>query len=312
MKKAKDYSGAKTLYFKPELKLCPNCDKPLHRSHVAWRKNIITLNGIFHVTSLAYKCSNTDCLHPETIYCSIEAETLSIKHYQFSLDGIAKTGQLRFKEHQTIRQIKRTLKKNFKLQISRSEVDLLYEAFLAFTTPNRQQDTKFLKKLKDNEGIILAMDEVQLEKGNETLWILKETKTGETLLAKNLESADKDIISDRQRSIRLAVAQEFPNVPHQLCHFHFLLNITKPISEMDRALKVDLKKKVRRIKPLERKAALESSEKTKMILQYCQVIRYALQEDGDYPLKPGGFRLYHKLRKIKQSIQRSHNLKAKQ
>ena len=57
---------------------------------------------------------------------------------------------------------------------------------------------------------------------------------------------------------------------------------------MDRALKVDLKKKVRHIKPIERKAALESSRKSNVILQYCQTLRYALQEDGDYPLKPGG------------------------
>jgi hypothetical protein len=77
---------------------------------------------------------------------------------------------------------------------------------------------------------------------------------------------------------------------------------------MDRALKVDLKKKVRGIKPIERKAQLESSCKTKVILQYCQAIRYALQDDGDYPLKPGGLRLYRRLRSIKQSIQRSNNL----
>lgn len=324
MKTAKDYSGAKILYFKPELKLCPNCNKPLQRSHVAWSKHIIILTGVFHVTSLAYKCSNTTCPQPQTIHRSIEAEMLSIKHYQFSLDVIAKVGHLRFKEHQTIRQIKHTLKKNFKLQISRSEVDLLYQAYLALTKANRQQDTTFLQKIRANGGIILAIDGVQPEKGNETLWILKDLQTRETLLARNLASADKDsiatllkevkafgihvkgVVSDGQRSIRLAVAQEFPDVPHQLCHFHFLRNIAKPISEMDRALKVDLKKKVRGIKPIERKVQLESSHKTKIILQYCQAIQYALQDEGDYPLKPGGLRLFRRLRKIKQSIQRSN------
>ena len=112
--------------------------------------------------------------------------------------------------------------------------------------------------------------------------------TGETLLAKNLQSADKDsiasllrevkalgipvkgIISDGQRSIRLAVEQEFPGVPHQLCHFHFLRNIAKPISEMDRALKVDLKKKVRGIKSIEKKAACQTDKKSRLILKYCQ------------------------------------------
>lgn len=326
MKTAKDYSRAKSLYFKPELKLCPNCNKPLTRSHSAWRKYIITLNGIFHVTSIAYQCSNTACPQPQARYHSQEAEMLSIKHYQFSIDVIAKIGHLRFKEHQTIRNIKRTLKNRFKLQISRSEVDLLYQAYLALTTADRQQNTKFLQKIRANGEIILAIDGVQPEKGNETLWILKDTKTDQTLLARNLASADQNsisqllqeikvlnipvtgVISDGQRSIRLAIAQEFPDVPHQLCHFHFLRNIARPISEMDRALKVDLKKKVRHIKPIERKAALENSRESNVILQYCQAIRHALQEDGNYPLKPGGLKLYRRLRKICQSMQRSNKL----
>ena len=326
MKTAKNYSGAKSLYFKPEIKLCPNCNKPLKRSHIAWCKHIITLNGVFHVTSIAYKCSHNLCPQPQAIYHSTEAEMLSIKHYQFSIDVIAKVGHLRFQEHQTIRHIKQTLKQRFKLQISRSEVDLLHQAYLALTTANRRQDTSFMQQIWVNGAIILSIDGVQPEKGNETLWILKDNQTGETLLARNLASADqnsiaqllkeikalnipvKGVISDGQRSIRLAIAQEFPDVPHQLCHFHFLRNIARSISEMDGALKVDLKKKVRHIKLIERKSALESSRKSNIILQYCQTIRYALQEDGDYPLKPGGLKLYRRLRKIRQSIQRSNKL----
>ena len=71
---------------------------------------------------------------------------------------------------------------------------------------------------------------------------------------------------------------------------------------------MDLKKKVRHIKSIERKAALERSPKSNIILQYCQTIRYALQEDGDYPLKPGGLKLYRRLRKIRQSLHRSNKL----
>lgn len=251
---------------------------------------------------------------------------LSLKYYQFSLDVIAKVGHLYFKEHKTIDEIKQTLKQHFKLNISRSEVNLLYQAYLALLKADRQQDTAFLQKIKANGGIILAIDGVQPEKGNQTLWILRDVPTGETLLAQNLSSADKDsiasllrevkalgipvkgVISDGQRSIRLAVQQEFPGVAHQLCHFHFLRNIARPISEMDRALKVDLKKKVRGIKPIERKAQLGNDKKNQVILQYCQAIRYALLDDGEYPLKPAGLKLYRTLGLIKQSIERNNNL----
>jgi len=323
MKTAKDYSRAKTLYYKPELKLCPNCQTPLQRSHVTWRKHVIALNGIHHVTSLAYKCSNINCPHPEAVYRSMQAEMLSIKHYQFSLDVIAKVGHLRFKEHQTIRQIKCTLNRNFKLQISRSEVNLLCQVYLALIKANKQHDTAFLEKLRNNGGVVLSIDGLQPEKGNETLWILRDVLTGEVLLAKNLTCADTDsivsllneikalnvpvkgVISDGQRSIRLAVAQEFPGVPHQLCHFHFLRNIAKPVSDMDRALKVDLKKKVRGIRAIKRKAKARSDQKAKVILGICEAIYVYLQEDGVYPLKPAGLRLWRALSKIQKSIQKN-------
>ena len=318
MKKAKDYSRAKTVYFSPEIKLCPHCNQPLKKSHIAWRKNVFTLKQTIHITSYAYHCTNKTCPKPKETYRSAQAEMISLKYYQFSIDVIAKVGHLYFKEHKTIDQIKQTLSK---LHISRSEINLLYQAYLALTTVNRKQDTTFLDKIRANGGITLALDGVQPEKGNETLWILKDHQTGETLLAKNLQSADREsiasllreikalgipirgIISDGQRSIRLAVKQEFPAIPHQLCHFHFLRNIARPISEMDRALKVDLRKKVRGIKPVEKNSILNTDKKSQLILRYCSAIRFALQDDGCYPLEPGGLRLYRRLKTIKQSLE---------
>jgi hypothetical protein len=252
---------------------------------------------------------------------------LSLKHYQFSIDTVAKAGHLRFKEHFTIRKTRRTLKKHFKLQISRSEVDLLCQVYLALTKADRQHDISFIDKLRSNGGVVLSIDGLQPEKGNETLWVLRDVQTGEVLLAKNLAYADtqnvasllrevkalnipvKGIVSDGQRSIRLAVKQEFPGVPHQLCHFHFLRNIAKPVSDMDRALKVDLKRKVRGIRAVESKAAMKNDEKTKVILGYCEAIHVALRDDGVYPLKPGGLRLWRCLRKIQRSMEKSNRLK---
>ena len=202
MKRAKDYSGAKTVYFNPEINLCPHCNTPLKRSHIAWQKNIFTLKGIFHVTSYAYRCPNKACTQPQTIYRSMESEMLNLKYYQFSLDVIAKVGHLRFNEHATIRQTRRTLKKHFKLQISRSEVNLLSQVYLALIKANRQHDTAFLEKLRNNGGVILSIDGLQPEKGNETLWILRDVLTGEVLLAKNLSCADTQSIVSLLKEIK--------------------------------------------------------------------------------------------------------------
>ena len=61
------------------------------------------------------------------------------------------------------------------------------------------------------------------------------------------------VVSDGQDSIRKAVKKALDGVPHQLCHFHYLREAAKPVYEADRHAKVQLKKKVRGIRPIERK-----------------------------------------------------------
>ena len=93
--------------------------------------------------------------------------------------------------------------------------------------------------------IILSIDGVQPEKGNETLYILREVQTGRVLVARNLSSSSsmeiehllgevlalgvpiKGVISDKQESIRLAIERKLPGVAHQLCHFHFLRDLAE-------------------------------------------------------------------------------------
>lgn len=50
------------------------------------------------------------------------------------------------------------------------------------------------------------------------------------------------VISDGQHSIRKAVQAVLPDVPHQLCHFHYLREAAKPVYEADRHAKKELKK----------------------------------------------------------------------
>src|SRR5262249_43232902 len=77
--------------------------------------------------------------------------------------------------------------------------------------------------------------------GHEILWVVRDCLSGEPLLAKSLLSATHQdlaglltevvqalalpvaaVVSDGQHSIRKAVAQALPGVPHPLCHFHYL------------------------------------------------------------------------------------------
>ncbi|MGI8748267.1 MAG: transposase, partial [Deinococcus sp.] len=74
----------------------------------------------------------------------------------------------------------------------------------------------------------------------------------EALLALGERIPILGVISDGQRSIRNAVRQALPGVPHQLCQFHFLQEAARPIYEADRHAKVQLKKNLRGIRKIER------------------------------------------------------------
>lgn len=50
----------KKIYFRPENRHCSHRDAKFKRRHTAWKKNIITLNGVIQAWSMAYVCSAED------------------------------------------------------------------------------------------------------------------------------------------------------------------------------------------------------------------------------------------------------------
>jgi hypothetical protein len=112
------------------------------------------------------------------------------------------------------------------------------------------------------------------------------------------------VVSDGQRSIRLAIAQVWPDVPHQLCHFHYLREAALPIFEADRHAKKELKKAVRGIRPIERKVEDRTDEEAEIVQGYCSAVRSALTDDGRPPLDAAGLRLHDRLEAIEISLGR--------
>src|SRR2546430_12798290 len=108
--------------------------------------------------------------------------------------------------------------------------------------------------------------------------------------------------SDGQESIRNAVAQTLPGVPHQLCHFHCLREPAKPVAEADRHAKKELKKRVRGVRPIERAAEGEDDVEAEIVRGYCQAVRSALTDDGLPPLAASGLKLHQRLEQIAASL----------
>lgn len=168
-------------------------------------------------------------------------------------------------------------------------------------------------------GLVISLDGVQPEKGNETLWVVRQVLT---LNASNLTSSDANdltellrpvlalglpvlgVVSDAQKSIRNAVAGLFPGVPHQACHSHFLLDIAVPTVNEDRALKTDLKPELRGIQQVEQQLAQQMDADAKVIKGYATALRAGLLEDGLPPLDLPGVKIYEHLAAISQSLQK--------
>ena len=152
---------------------------------------------------------------------------------------------------------------------------------------------------------------------------MRDCLSGEVLLARSLLSSTRDdlaglltevkqalpvpiagVVSDGQGSIRKAVKKALEGVPHQLCHFHYLREAALPIYEADRHAKKELKKRVRGVRPIERKLEGRDDAEAKAARDYCVAVRSALTDDGRPPLSAPGLVLKGRLEAVVRSLDR--------
>jgi len=170
---------------------------------------------------------------------------------------------------------------------------------------------------------VLAIDGLQPDVGHEVLWVVRDCLSGRVLLARSLLSAAAadlagllrevvaavgvpvdGVVSDGQHSVRRAVQEALPEVPHQLCQFHYLREAALPIFEADRHAKKELKKRVRGVRPIERAAEGRDDPEAEAVRGYCAAVRSALTDDGRPPLAASGLRLQARLEAIAGSLRR--------
>jgi hypothetical protein len=181
-----------------------------------------------------------------------------------------------------------------------------------------------LKAITAEAGrVLLAIDGLQPDVGHEVLWVIRDVISGEVLLARSLLSSTQDdlakllgevkdavpvpiagVVSDGQTSIRNAVKAALDGVPHQLCQFHYLREAATPVYEADRHIKVQLKKEVRGIRPIERTVEGREDDEAEVIRGYCAAVRSALTDDGRPPLDACGLKLQGRLAAVAASLDR--------
>lgn len=326
MRTAKDNTHLPKRYYRPQLRRCPYCQWRLKRWCTLWSKYLVTLDGRVHVFSQGYRCSNPACPQSEAVYHSAEAEALSLPECSFSVDVVVEVGYQRFWMRRTVLEIYASLKD--RIPISERHILNLLGNFLALLRAAQPAKVaSLLPQWEELGGLILSIDGMQPEKGNPVLYVVRETQLDVSLAAEILETGDhktikaeliepvkqlgipiRGVVSDAQEPIRMAVEQALPGVPHQNCQYHCLREAGRPTFLADRAMKTELKKKLRGRLVTARRAIHrlpDDNPYRPVLLKYARYVRLTLLEGGILPFDLGGVRMFDDLTALEASLHRA-------
>ncbi len=335
MKRRRTYPNVRRRWYRPIEHECPVCQRTLRQAMTLTRRTVITLEGVIQLIHAGYRCPDTQCEGRRRTYRSLEADALALPGMTYGLDIVLLVGRLRLREHRTVDEIHRELLKRLEplgVRIARREILYLFEAYCSLlrATSLVKDDQEWLAQVEKNGGIILAVDGIQPEKGNETVYLVRDALTGRVLAAENVMSSETAVmkvllapiagldvkvlgtITDAQESELMAVEQLWPQVPHQVCQFHALRDASKPAFEADRKVKTAMRKQLqRKIKVVHQqlsrdipKASAAEAEQLSVLADYATGVLSALNRDGTAPFDFAAVHAGEDLDEVAQSLER--------
>jgi hypothetical protein len=334
MRTAKHYPQLTHRIFRPEHLHCLDCQTYLRRSHIVSRRTVVTLTQVIRLTHWGYRCPNHTC-QSSCLYRSAEADQIALPGFTFGLDIVLLVGNLRFRHHQTVDEIHEEVSKRLQpltVTISRREILFLFEAYTSLlrAATETKEDDEWKQQVLANKGLILSVDGIQPDKGNETIYLVRDLLTGRVLMAENVTSTRKEVllallqevkaldlpilgvISDAQDTLRQAVAELWQEVPHQICHFHVLREASRPLFALDHTMRTQvrkgLQKKLRAFQADTQRRLPEAEHKTAHQLAvldtYAAAIQAAMNFDGLAPFDYAGLNMDEALFDLQNSLER--------
>jgi hypothetical protein len=344
MRKRKQYQQVEKKRFLPEITHCRVCQARLRKYATLSQRTIITLNGVMQITHIGYRCPNPDCTDRSSEYRSALADAQALPGFTFGLDIVALVGYLKLSQHQTVDEVHREVNerlKGYQISMSRRNVMYLFEAYCALLKAASQNTSDpcfqdWLGQVRTDGGFIISIDGIQPDKGNETIYLVREVLTGRLLHAQNVITSDTEtikqvlspvvalgvpvlgVISDAQQSLRDAIASLWPDVPHQSCQFHYLQEAARPIFEVDRAARAKMRKtiteKLRPLRPqiarriqsiaeVQTEEAQNERQQLQIMADYVVAAQASCHMDGKLPFDYPGLKGYQALDALDQSLE---------
>jgi hypothetical protein len=299
------------------------------------RRTVVTLSTVVKLIHAGYRCPDLSCPGRSRIYRSAEADALALPGFTYGLDIVVLVGQLHLGKHQTVDEVHHQVQERLRalgVSISRREILYLFDAYctLLRAASKAKADQQWLVQVQQNGGIIISIDGIQPDRGNETIYLVRDALTGRVLAAENVTSSETEVmkallapvaalgvkvlgtITDAQESELRAVEQLWPDVPHQVCQFHVLREASRPGFEADRKVKTALRKRVgEKIRAVRKQlkgdlvhAAASEAHQLDVLQDYALSIQTTLNRDGTLPFDYAGVQAGEDLDAIAESLSR--------
>lgn len=339
MKTARSYPTMTRRFYRPEQYLCPECQRHLHRAVTISERTVITLTGVIKLIHAGYRCPNLECSAHARTYRSAAADALALPGFTFGVDIVLLLGYLRLSLHRTLDEAHRDLLERLApvgVSISRREVLYLFDAYcrLLRAVSDVKEDRQWLEQAKKNGGIIVSIDGIQPDKGNETVYLVRDALTGRVLAADNVISSETEVmkqllapvktvmktlevpvlgtISDAQDTLLKALEQLWPDVPHQTCQFHALREASRPAYEIDRSIKTEMREELqpklnavrKQMKRHAEQAPAGEAEQLAVLDDYALGLITALNFDGRLPFEYPAVAAAEALDEVASSLER--------
>ena len=254
---------------------CPHCGRPLHvcdhRIH-----RIYTLQHPLELCCRLAHCSDPACPSRPHTFSPASELSLTLPGWLIGWDVFCFIGHRRFARHWSVPQIRDELLDTYGIKLSADAISVYLGRYQTMVAARQQDFTLLQLAYRDTDSVVLSIDGLQPEKGHEALYAVRELTArrvwfAEALLSSNTDEVrrllvrarefaqrlDKSVrlwISDKQDAFVKGIAREFPGVPHRYCVNHFLRDLAKPTLEADSRAKVEMRKKVRGLRSIERDA----------------------------------------------------------
>lgn len=257
----------------PDDRSCPCRGRHMHvRDHR--RHPFYPLDGPVGLLCKLVHCPDKTCADHSRTHSPLAETSLVLPGWSIGWDVSCWIGHRRCARHWSVPQTRVEPADSYHIPLSGDAIEVYIDRYQTMLAARHRGPAALANDYQQFEELIPTIDGIQPEKGHETLYVVRELNAqhvwfAEALLcsseaevrnllvrarqgAERLGKPVKSWISDEQDAFVEGITGEFPEVPHRYCANRSLRDLAKPVLGQDSRAEVEMRKKVRGPRAIER------------------------------------------------------------